>query len=70
MSDLESIVRPFQSSDPVASRPFYEFNQQGVPNLHLQFGRSGSGKTMSGNFSARETVYCKQYSVETKDPSA
>lgn len=64
MSNLESIIRPFQTGDVSPPRPYFNAGQVGVPNVILRFGRSGQGKTFTGNFSSRLNNYMTQYDNE------
>lgn len=66
---LETIIRPLQTHEVAPPRPYFNAGQVGVPNVILQFGRSGQGKTFSGSFSSRETSYVTQYDNEKKDAS-
>jgi hypothetical protein len=64
-TELESIVRPFQSGDVTPSQTYYEPGQIGVPNVILRIGRNGGGgKTLTGSESASASYYCKKYEVE------
>ena len=65
-NDLEGVVRPFQSNDVTPAQTYFNAGQIGVPNLHLQFGRGGQGKTMGGSFSAKQTNYMTKYENEKK----
>jgi hypothetical protein len=65
---LETIIRPFQTNDVAPARPYFNAGQVGVPNVIMQFGRSGQGKTFSGSYSARQTIYMTEYNVEHKSP--
>jgi hypothetical protein len=67
---LETIIRPFQTNAIAPARPYFNAGQVGVPNVILQFGRSGSGKTFSGSYSARQTNYMTKYVNEVKTPFA
>ena len=59
--DLESIVRPFQTNDVTPAQTYYEPGQIGVPNVILRIGRGGSGKVMTGSYSANESNYMTKY---------
>lgn len=63
-NEIEAIVRPSQTQDYAPARVFYNPGQIGVPNTHLQIGRSGSGKVLNGSYSARATHYMTQYANE------
>lgn len=67
MSDLDKIIRPFQTPDYSNPRPYFTQGQIGVPPVRLMVGRGGGGKTVNGNFSARITNYMTKYSNERKD---
>ena len=64
---LETIFRPFQTGDVAPPRPYFNAGQVGVPNVILQFGRSGQGKTFNGSFSSRQTNYMTRYDNEKKN---
>jgi hypothetical protein len=64
-TELESIVRPFQSGNVTPAQTYYQPGQIGVPNVILRIGRGGGGgKTLSGSSSASASYYCKKYEVE------
>lgn len=66
-NDLESIVRPSETLDYAPAKRFFNPGQVGVPNTRLQIGRGGSGKILSGSFSATTSYYMTQYVNEQKD---
>lgn len=67
MSELERIIRPFQTNENSPARPYYNAGQIGVPNVQLRIGRSGQGKTFSGSMSATQTNYMTKYENEKEN---
>jgi hypothetical protein len=63
-NELESVVRPAQTLDYSPARPYYNPGQVGVSNTRLQIGRGGSGKVLSGSYSATTSYYMTEYSNE------
>jgi len=66
-NSIEAIVRPFQTPDISPSTPFFTPGRAGVPNVILQFGRSGGGKTFNGSVSASSSYYMTQYTNEKSE---
>lgn len=66
---IESIVRPFQTPDFAPSRPFYTASKAAPPNVILQFGRGGGGRTFNGSESVSASFYMTQYVNEKSDAS-
>lgn len=66
-NDLEVIVRPSQTLDYAPAKVYYTPGQVGTPNTHLMIGRGGSGKTLSGSYSANSSNYMTQYVNEKKN---
>lgn len=64
MSDFESIVRPFQSGDVSPPRRYINGTSAGVPNVLLQIGRTGAGRTFNGSYSLRATYFMTRYENE------
>jgi hypothetical protein len=64
---LETIIRPFQTNDVSPPRQYFNAGQVGVPNVRLQFGRSGQGKTFTGSYASRQSNYMTQYDNEKSD---
>lgn len=66
MSELESLVRPFQTErvDPL---PYYTPGQQTPQLVILQFGRGGGGKIANSSISASASFYCERYENEKRD---
>lgn len=58
---LETIVRPFQTPDFAPARPYFRPGKTGAPNVVLQFGRNGGGKTLNGSLSYSASFYMTQY---------
>jgi hypothetical protein len=70
-TELESIIRPFQSGNVTPAQTYYLPGQIGVPNVILRIGRGGGGgKTLSGSFSQTATFYCVKYENESDTPPA
>jgi hypothetical protein len=65
-NDLEVIVRPSETLDYAPAQVYYNPGQVGVPNTRLQIGRDGSGKTLTGSFTANQSNYMTQYANEKK----
>ena len=64
-TELESIIRPFQTGDVTPAQTYYKPGQIGVPNVILRIGRGGGGgKTLSGSFSQSASFYCVKYENE------
>ena len=68
MSELESIVRPFQSGNVTPAQTYFVPGQIGVPNVILRLGRSGAGKTLTGSYNQTATFYMTKYETERKQP--
>lgn len=64
MSELESVIRPFQKNDVSPARQYYNGGQIGVPPVRIQAGRSGQGKVFNGSFSSSQTNYMTKYENE------
>lgn len=64
---IENIVRPFQTPDFAPAKPYFTPGKAGQPNIILQFGRGGGGKTLSGSSNSNATYYMTQYVNEEKD---
>lgn len=64
---LEKIVRPFQQPDFAPARPYYTAGKGAPPNVILQFGRAGGGRTFNGSVSYSRTFYMTQYVNEKAD---
>ena len=62
--EFESLVRPFQTNDVTPAQTYFVPGQIGVPNLRLNSGRSGQGKTFHSSISIKTTYYCHQYENE------
>lgn len=58
---IESIVRPFQTPDASPARPYYQGVKAAPPNVILQAGRRGGGRTLSGSVSTSASFYMTQY---------
>jgi hypothetical protein len=56
-SDLESIVRPFQTNQITPAQTYYAPGQVGVPSVILRIGRGGSGKVLTGSYSYTASFY-------------
>ena len=70
-TELESIVRPFQTGNITPAQTYYKPGQIGVPNVILRIGRGGGGgKTLSGSASANASYYCVKYENESNKPPA
>ena len=66
-TELESIIRPFQTGAVTPAQTYYQPGQIGVPNVILRIGRSGGGgKILTGSFSQSATFYCVKYENESK----
>lgn len=65
---IEGVVRPFQLPNAVTPVRVEQPGQRNVQRVLLQFGRSGSGKTMTGSESQTTTYYADKYIVEKKAP--
>ncbi len=76
-TELESIIRPFQSGQTTPARTYYTPGQIGVPNVVLKIGQTAiasgtisggmsSGGTVSSSISYSQTYYCVYYMVELK----
>lgn len=63
-TELESLVRPFQTNEITPSQTYYNFGDIGVQNVVLQLGRGGSGKTMTGSYSYSASFYVEQNHVQ------
>lgn len=61
MSNLEQIVRPFVSGQVSPAQQYFQLGQAGVPPLVLRFGRTASGKTLSGSYSYNGSFYMTTY---------
>ncbi len=61
MSDLEQIIRPFQSGQVAPPQQYFNAGQVGVPPVILRFGRGGSGKVLNGSVSITVSSYMTQY---------
>jgi len=66
---MENIVRPFQTPDFAPAKPFFTPGKTGQPNVILQFGRGGGGKTLSGSSSHSASYYMTQYISEKQNAS-
>lgn len=64
---IESIVRPFQTPDASPARPFYPGAKAAPPNVIVQAGRRGGGRTLSGSASSSASFYMTQYVNEKAD---
>lgn len=64
---IESIVRPFQTPDASPARPFYPGVKAAPPNVILQAGRKGGGRTLNGSASSSASYYMTQYVNEKRD---
>ena len=64
---IESIVRPFQTPDVAPARPFFTAGKAAPPNVILQLGRSGGGRTFNGSESYSASFYMTQYVNEKRD---
>jgi hypothetical protein len=64
MSELENIVRPFQTNEVTPAQTYYLPGQIGLPNVTLRLGRGGSGKVLTGSYSYTQTFYCVKHEVE------
>lgn len=64
MSELENIVRPFQTNEVTPAQTYYLPGQIGLPNVVLRLGRGGSGKVLTGSYSYTQTFYCVKHEVE------
>jgi hypothetical protein len=64
VSDFENIVRPFVSGDVSPPRRYVNGSASGVPNVLLQVGRTGVGRTFNGSYSLRATYYMTRYENE------
>lgn len=64
MTELESIVRPFQTGEVTPAQTYYLPGQIGLPNVVLRLGRGGSGKVLTGSYSYTQTFYCVKHEVE------
>lgn len=67
-TEFESFVRPFQTNNVTPAQTYYMPGEIGVPNVILRIGQSGSGKTLTGNFSYSESIYMSKYETERKTP--
>src|SRR3954464_1218739 len=63
-TELESVIRPFESGRVSPSQTYYPAGQIGVPNVKLQYGRNGGGKTLSGSYSFNESFYLDHHEAE------
>lgn len=68
MSELESIIRPFQSRDITPSQTYFQAGELGIQNIHLELGKGGSGKTLTGSNSTTVNTYMTKYETERKSP--
>lgn len=64
---IESIVRPFQTPDVSLSRPIYPSVKAAPPNVILQAGRKGGGRTLNGSGSSSASFYMTQYVNEKQE---
>jgi hypothetical protein len=64
VSDFENTVRPFQSGDVSPPRRYISGAAADVPNVLLQVGRTGVGRTFNGSYSLRATYYMTRYENE------
>ena len=65
MSEIETIVRPFQlPSNAPPAQPYVTASQPSNPPVFLAFGKSGSGVTFDGSYHIVITKYCEQQVVE------
>jgi len=69
MSGFEDFIRPFSAPDVAPPRPYFIAGKAGVPNVVLQFGRSGGGKVFNGSASSSSTFYMTQYVNEKSQAS-
>jgi hypothetical protein len=65
-TELESLIRPFQTNDISPSRTYFTPGEIGTTNIILRIGRNGSGKMMTGNYSYTQTFYAEQFQVVVK----
>jgi hypothetical protein len=66
MSGLENIVRPFQTGDVSPPKRYVTAGTQGVPNVLLQIGRTGQGRTFNGSYNITVTSYMARAIVEKR----
>lgn len=65
MSELEKIVRPFQSGEKTLGQAFYTAGQLVPPNITLRYGRSGgSSKLLNTNWTFSLSSYMQRYENE------
>lgn len=57
MTNLETVVRPFQTNNVAPAQRYVNAGVAAVPNVRLQVGRGGQGKTMNGSFSHSASFY-------------
>lgn len=56
-TNLESIVRPFQTHGFAPPQRYVNAGVAGVSNVFIRVGRSGQGKVVNGNFSFSKSTY-------------
>lgn len=64
MREIAVVVNPIRADGASYPQRYLTPNQRSSPPLRLQWGRSGSGKTMGGSYSREKTFYLKQRIVE------
>jgi hypothetical protein len=64
---IESIVRPFQTPDVAPAKPYYRAGNAAPPNVILQFGRGGGGRTFNGSATSSASYYMTQYVNEKSE---
>ena len=69
MSDLENIVRPFQTDGVDPPQQFFPAGQPSVPNIIIRAGRSGSGRMFTESASFDASFYMTQYVNEQMQAS-
>lgn len=67
MSELDNIVRPFQTDGVDLPEQFFPQGQPSLPNIIIRAGRSGKGRSFNGSASVNESVYMTQYDNEKKN---
>lgn len=64
---IEAIVRPFQTPNDAPARPYFTAGKGAPPNVNMQFGRGGGGRTFNGSYSYSASFYMTQYINEKSE---
>jgi hypothetical protein len=64
MSNLENIIRPFQTVDVTPPRRYVASGAPAAPPVLVQIGRTGKGRAFNGSDSLTVTHYCGKAIVE------